>query len=136
VTNRTKLKEGIYQATTQVKVLSSEMDIIVEVDAVVIAEDSTAQNDDMVRKGQLYRGQRPWHGIRWYVGERGRSIRFSEKEYIKTMRKARGLMDDLIEVGLIDSTRKMGKPFTGGSDQQKCDNFKERSIMVHRNQER
>ena len=33
-------------------------------------------------------------------------------------------MDDPMEVGLIDSTRRMGKPFTWGSDQQECDSLK------------
>ena len=44
-------------------------------------------------------------------------------------------MDDLMEVGLIDSTLRMGKPFTWqpslyelwqsrGSDQQECDSLK------------
>ena len=33
-------------------------------------------------------------------------------------------MNDSMEVGLIDSTRKMGKPFTWGSGQQEYNSLK------------
>lgn len=43
-------------------------------------------------------------------------------EYAGTSRQGQGLADDLVEVGLIDSTRSVGKPRTWGSDQQVRDN--------------
>ena len=57
--------------------------------------------------------------------------------YIRTSQKRQELMDDLMEVGLIDSTRRMGKPFTWqlmlyelwrsrGSDQWKCNSLRDK----------
>ncbi len=59
----------------------------------------------------------------------------SEKKkpkYIKTSRKGQELMDDLMEVGLIDSTQRTGKPFTRGSDQQKCNSLSEHTYDTQR----
>ena len=38
-------------------------------------------------------------------------------EYVDASHKKRASADDAAEVGLIDSTRSMGKPCTRGSDQ-------------------
>ncbi len=43
-------------------------------------------------------------------------------EYAGTSRQGQELANDLMEVGLIDSTRSVGKPRTWGSDQQLRDN--------------
>jgi hypothetical protein len=68
-----KLKERIYQATTQVNMLSPEMSLFVGVDTLY---DEVRQycSYDIARKLQLYRGLRQWHGIRWALCELGRSI--------------------------------------------------------------
>ena len=83
-------------------------------------EDNTAVTIKAMETA-AYRGLRQWHDARWKTCKLGRSIGFFEKKkkkYIETSRKGRELMDDPMEVGLIDSTRRMGKPFTWGSDQQ------------------
>ena len=63
-----------------------------------------------------YRGQSPWHGMRWSLRKLGRSSVFSE-EYAGTSQNRQGLADTE-EVGLIDSTRSIGKLCTWGSSQQ------------------
>jgi hypothetical protein len=68
-----KLKERIYQAATQVNVLSSEMFLFVEADTFHF-EGRQHCSYDIARKLQLYRGLRQWHGIRWALCELGRSI--------------------------------------------------------------
>jgi hypothetical protein len=61
------------------------------------------------------------------------SVRFS-LEYVKTSQQRRGLTDDSMEVGLIGSTRSVGKPRTRqqakyspswGSGQQWCNGFRD-----------
>jgi hypothetical protein len=42
-----------------------------------------------------------------------------------TSQKRQGLADDLVEVGLIGSTQRSGKPITRGSDQWKCSSLKD-----------
>jgi hypothetical protein len=44
-------------------------------------------------------------------------------EYAGTSPKRQGLAEGSMVVGLVDSTRSMGKPCTGGSDQQWCTGF-------------
>ena len=128
VTNVMKLIEGTYQATTQVNVLSPEMDEIIEVDALFEAEDSM-KGDAIVSHHSLYRGLRQLHDMRWTLRELGRSSVFSH-EYAKTSQSRRGLANDTEEVGLTDSTRSMGKPCTWGSGQQ-CDDWFRTCQVTH-----
>jgi hypothetical protein len=51
------------------------------------------------------------------LGDLLRSYKYLFCEYVETSHKRRGTADDAAEVGLIDSTRSMGKPCTRGSDQ-------------------
>ena len=113
-----KLKEWIYQAATQVNVLSHEILFIAEVDAVVSDGRQQCCNV-MVRKQHFCRGLRQWHGIRWKVRELGRSIGF-QKRYAETSSEGQGFADDPIEVGLLNSTRRTRKSSTWGSEQQEC----------------
>ena len=48
-------------------------------------------------------------------------------KYAETSRKGQGLADGSMEVGLVDSTQRTGKPLTGGSDQQLCNSLNERT---------
>ena len=72
VTNVVKPVEGTYQAATQVKVLSPVMFNVVEADVFHDAESST-KDDVMVSHHSLYRGQSPWHGMKWKLSELGRA---------------------------------------------------------------
>lgn len=108
--------EATYQAATRVKVLSPESLDIIEADVFCVTEGST-KVDVMESQHSLYRGLSPWHDMRWRLRELGRSIVFS-KEYAGTSQKRRGLANDTIEVGLLDSTRSIGKLCTWGSGQR------------------
>ena len=120
VTNVVKPMGGIDQAATQVKVLSPEMYDIIEVDVLHETEDSM-KDSAMVSCPSLYRGWRPWHDLRWKLGELGRSsVFFKDMEYARTSQSRRELADDTEEVGLTDSTQSLGKPSTRGSGQQCC----------------
>ena len=88
--------------------------------------------DDKARKQQLYRGLRQWHDTRWKTCELGRSIELFAMKYIETSRKGQESMDGSMEVGLIGSTRRAGKPSTWGSDQQMCDSLNENIYAIHR----
>ena len=99
--------EGTYQAATQVKVLSPEIPDIIEADVFHCAEGSM-KDDDMVSHHSLYRGRSPWHDMRWNLCKLGRSSMFS-KEYAGTSQNRRELADDIEEVGLLHSTRSIGK---------------------------
>jgi hypothetical protein len=116
VTNVMKLIEATYQATTQVKVLSPEMYDIIEADVFHCAEGSM-NGDAMVSHHSLYRGQSPWHVMRWNLRKLGRSSVFS-KEYVGTSQNRQELINDTEEVGLTDSTLSIGKLCTWGSGQQ------------------
>jgi len=116
VTNVVKPVEGTYQAATQVKVLSPEIFNEVEADVLHYAESGT-KGDVKVSCHLLYRGRRPWHGMRWKLSDLGKSSVFL-KRYAETSQQRRGLADDAEEVGLSDSTLSMGKPCTCGSGQQ------------------
>lgn len=105
-----------YQAATQVKVLSPEIFDFIEADVLHQAEGSM-KGGDMVSHHSLYRGLSPWHDMRWSLHELGRSSVFS-KEYVGTSQNRRELTNDTEEVGLIDSTRSIGKLCTWGSGQQ------------------
>ena len=61
-----------------------------------------------------YRGQSPWHGMRWSLRKLGRSSVFSE-EYVGTSQNRRELANDTEEVRLTDSTWSIGKLCTWGS---------------------
>ena len=115
-TNVVKPMEGRYQAATQVKVLSHEINNIVDADVFHGAESST-KGDAMVSCNSVYRGLRPWHGMRWMLRELGRSSVFPQG-YAETRRNGRGLAKGAGEVGLTDSTLNLGKPSTWGSGQQ------------------
>lgn len=73
-----------------------------------------------------YRGLRVWHDARWSVYELGRTIglfigivdRVCWNKF-----KRQGLADGSMVVGLVDSTRSMGKPCTRGSGQRWCSGF-------------
>ena len=116
VTNVVKPVEVTYQATTQVKVLSPEIIKIIEADVFHCAE-GNMKGDIMVSHHSLYRGQSPWHVMRWILCKLGRSSVFS-KEYVRTSQNRRELTNDIEEVGLTDSTRSIGKLCTWGSGQQ------------------
>lgn len=114
------LREWTYQAATKVNVLSHEISIIVEVDAVHKCGRRNINSGRANGKRQrLYRGLRQWHGMIWNICKLGRSIKLHEW-YCKTSSREQGLRDGLMEVGLIDSTRRAGKLLTWGSDQQRC----------------
>ena len=116
VTNAMKPVEATYQAATQVKVLSPAIANIIEVDVLYYAEDSM-KDDNMVSHHSLYRGLSPWHDMRWNLCKLGRSSVFSI-EYAGTSQNRQELTNDTEEVGLIDSTRSIGKLCTWGSGQQ------------------
>ena len=111
-----KLMERTLQAATQVKVLSPEIIHDIEADVFHLTESKMSRND-MASSYLLYRGLSPWHVMRWKLCELGISAVFLNR-YIKTSYEKRGLMDDIVEVGLTDSTLMTGKPYTWGSGQQ------------------
>lgn len=116
ITNVVKLKGRTMQTATQVKGLSFEITNIIEADIVTKMEGSKC---DSV-KGELsslYRSQRPWYALRWNLCELGRSL-FFQKWYEGTSCNKQELSNENREVGLVNSTRSMGKPCTRGSDQQ------------------
>lgn len=105
-----KLREWISQAPMQMNVLSPVTILVVEVDVVHIYRRQNCCND-MASKQQLYRGLRQEHGIRWVIRELGRSIELL-KWYAKTSCEKRELAKGSMEVGLIGSTLRTGKPST------------------------
>ena len=116
VTNLMKPVGTTYQAPTKVKVLSSEMNDNVEADVFLIAEGSMKVGA-MVSHHSLYRGLSPLQDMRWSLRKLGRSSMLSF-EYAGTSQNRQELANGLGEVGLIDSTRSVGKLCTWGSDQQ------------------
>lgn len=119
VTDVVKPVEETYQAAMQVKVLSPEIFNIVEADVLHNAESRT-NGGAKVSHHLLYRGRRPWHDMRWKLGELGRSSVFLER-YAEPSQQRRGLANGAEEVGLTGSTLSMGKPCTWGSGQQWSD---------------
>ena len=97
-------------------VFSSEMIYIIEADAFMDAE-GNMNKDVMVSPYSLYRSLSQWHDMKWNLRELGRSSEFSQ-EYVGTSQQRRGLTNDSEEVGLIRSTRSLGKLSTWGRDQQ------------------
>jgi hypothetical protein len=85
----------------------------------------------MARKQQLYRSLRQLHDTKWNACKLGRSIKFLEG-YAGTSRKIRKA-DDLREVGLVRSTRSLGKPSTWGRDQRDSENLNK--VKMRYNQE-
>lgn len=116
VTNVVKPVEGTYQAATQVKVLSPEIINVVDADVIHCAEGRT-KDGVMVSRHLVYRGQSPWHDMRWRLDELGRSSVFS-REYVVLSQQRREASNDAEEVGLTDITLSTGKPYTWGSGQQ------------------
>src|SRR3989338_8991245 len=97
-----KLRRGIYQAVTQVNVLSPEIVDIVEADTV--HDDGRQYYMTHYRRESIgYRGLRQWHDIRWKRRKLGRSIKFFVKKYAETSQRRRESAKDLMEVGLIRS---------------------------------
>jgi hypothetical protein len=96
--------------------LSPEIYDIIEVDVLHYTEDNMKDNA-MVSYHSLYRGQSPWHDMRWSLRKLGRSSVFSQ-EYARTSQNRQELANDSEEVGLTDSTRSIGKLCTWGSGQQ------------------
>ncbi|WCR59507.1 MAG: hypothetical protein PG978_000943 [Wolbachia endosymbiont of Ctenocephalides felis wCfeF] len=92
------------------KVLSHEINNIVEVDTVLEVEDRM-KNNAKARYYSLYRDLRPYHVLRWNLRKLGRSFVFLLR-YVRTSQQRRGLTKDTKEVGLIDSTQSVGKPHT------------------------
>jgi hypothetical protein len=116
-----KLRQGIYQAVTQVNVLSPEIFDFVEADTFHIE----GRQHYLIRYWQEsldYRGPRQQHDIRWKMHKLGRSIKFSI-EYGETSQRRQESSNDLVEVGLTHSTLKLGKPITRGRGQQLCNNL-------------
>ena len=62
-------------------------------------------------------------GVYMNLGEPLDSLPKFTMEYAGTSFKGQGLADGSMVVGLVDSTRSMGKPCTWGSDQQWCTGF-------------
>ena len=98
------------------------MNDIIEADVFHSAESRT-KGGVKVSHHLLYRGQRPWHGMRWKLGELGRSSVFLRR-YAETSQQRRGLANDAEEVGLADSTLSMGKPCAWGSGQRWSDRLR------------
>ena len=101
----------MYQAKTQLNVLSPETTHAVEVDAV---QECGRQNHRARNNGKglwLYRGLRHLHGTRWRIHELGRSIGLL-RWYIETSCERQELVKGSMEVGLTGSTRRTGKPAT------------------------
>ncbi len=103
VTNVVKLMEWTIQGATKVKVLSSEIANIMEVDTFHIVEDSMKDND----KASYHWDLRPCHVLRWSLRKLGRSFVFLLR-YVGTSQQRRELTEDTKEVGLIDSTQSVG----------------------------
>ena len=83
-----------YRATTQVKVLSLEILIMSEVDAVYGAEDSSLTGDK--RGSKTSTGLRPWHGIKRTSWEIGRPATFHERVWTAAYRR-QGCPNDVME---------------------------------------
>ena len=117
-----KLREWMYQAVTQVNVLSHEITEIAGADTVHICGRLQCCYAKASQQ-QTCRGLRQQHGTRWEIGELGRSIEFLKERYVQTSPEGQGCTNDSVEVGLTGSTRKTGKPATWGSGQQRCDSL-------------
>lgn len=113
VTSVVKLVEWTTQGTTKVKVLSPEIFDVIEVDTMHIVEDSMKGNAK-ASYHSLYRDLRPYHVLKWILGELGRSFIFLLR-YVGISQQRQGLTEDIKEVGLVDSTQSVGKPHTRGS---------------------
>lgn len=54
---------------------------------------------------------------------------FKKKRYVETSLKGRGFAEGLMEVGLVGSTRRSGKPATRGSGQRRCNILSDREVL-------
>jgi hypothetical protein len=111
-----KLKERIYQAATQVNVLSPKMSLFVEADTF---HDEGRQycSYDIARNLQLYRGLRQWHGIRWALCELGRSIELPQGYAEISCEKqelANGSEDKIVQMLLKEILEAIYEPVFGG----------------------
>jgi len=116
VTSVIELVVWTTQGTMKVKELSPEIPEDIEVDMFIIMEDSMKDNAK-ASYHSLYRDLRPCHVLKWTSSELGRSHAFLSR-YAGTSQQRQELAEDAGEVGLIDSTRDVGKPHTRGSGQQ------------------
>lgn len=114
-----KLEWRMYQAVTQVNVLSSVISKVVEVDVFICAENNTKAGA-MASQLLLYRGLRQWHDTRWNRCELGRPVVFfrANESTLKQVRKDKDQRIDATGVGLTDSTLSMGKLCTWESGQR------------------
>jgi hypothetical protein len=126
VTSKMKPEGKMYQAETQVNVLSSVIPLIAEVDTVHISGrlNYVIQNRRGLcnSAGVLGIGMIQ-DGSSMNLGDPLNSSEIKSLECIETSHKRQGSMDPSMEVGLIDGTRSMGKPCTWGSDQQRRNGF-------------
>jgi len=118
-----KLEEGMDQAVTQVKVSSPVIINVAEADGFHchgrLQYKSCYRQGTGISVGVLGHGMIQ-DGIDVNLGDPLSSSPEVGVEYVETSRKGQGLTDDLAEVGLVDSTRSLGKPSTGGSGQPCC----------------
>lgn len=105
VTNQVKPGVGRYQAATEVKVLSPEINNVEEVDSFHVLEGSTTCTV-MVRGKLFLRGLRPWHDIAWKHQELGRTVSFPERS-LQQAGEARRRYGDAV-VGLTHSRGVIG----------------------------
>ena len=126
VTKQAKLGGGMYQAETQVNVLSSVIVNVVEVDGI---HKRGRQNHSARNRRELFDSTGVL-GIGMIqdggcvnLGDPLNSSETKSLKCIKTSQKRQGLMEHSMEVGLVDSTRSVGKPCTWGSDQQRRNGF-------------
>ena len=130
VTDYVKLGGGMYWVVTQVKEVSSEIYDLVEV-AMVHNMESRMCN---CAKASNYRStgvaghDTIQDGI--YLNLGGPLCSY-ESEYFETSRRKQGSRDGTMEVGLIHSTRSMGKPGTRGRDQQCSDSLSTFNSLKH-----
>ena len=113
-------KARMNQAVTQVNVLSSVIGNVVRADGIHCHGKQYQHNrnrqDGAGPTGVLGNGM-VQDGNYMNLGDPVGSL-YESTEYVGTSQKRRGLTNDQLEVGLIDSTPSMGKPCTWGSDQQ------------------
>lgn len=115
----------MYQAAMQMNVLNSVITNITEVDAIHFS-------------GRQYCWSHNRQGTSGSVGVEGRSMIQDGKyvnlgrplgsspemvEYVRTSQKRQGLTEDLMVLGLADSTWSVGEPRTWGSGQQRHASF-------------
>ena len=131
VTNHAKLRRRMYWVVTQVKGVSSEILNIIEVDMLYIMEDRMCS----CNKASNYRSigvsdhDTIQDGIYLNLGD---PLCSYESEYLKTSCQEQELRKNAMEVGLLHSTRSMGKPYTWGRERQYSANLSTLNSLTHR----